>query len=914
MSTPEEPRLAPSWGNRVHLVLLIGIMIGAIVHQAVFWYWYIEDSAISFAYARHLAAGEGLVTYPGGERVEGYSNPLWVLLMAVFELVGVDGFTSSKLLAMVFGTACIPLVWATVRRVRPGGDVTPLLAAALLAGNSQFAIWNASGLENSLFCFLITLGMYRVVVEGEEGGFPWSALAFFGLSITRPEAIVYAAFAGFWAMVLTLRSGKGLGYTLRWLLVFWIPFGVYQAARIAYFGWEFPNTYYAKLGRRHPALYGWNLRCWKYLRDYTAELWQGWFLPVYAAGLLGLRGLRTGAVLTASLALAVVLLLPGIPPLNELSWWPQLDMPDGWITVRVWTLIVLLVGLPVLALGRSGWKVLVLAWGLCAVGLFFTVYSTGDWMRGYRWLNLIAAPASVLAAMGIAEVADLAQRLFGRFTRGHRIAWGALSLTLATLMLIPQISYSEGYTRQRATTPFAVRNRTELLLKVQDRLMLDRAVLLDGDMGGTMFWNPGNQREILDYCGLVDVPYGHHTDGFPRKFSAEYIHHEKRPDLMHHMGAWAKTTGLLTMPEYKQNYIELTGWATGRRAAKGSGFHLRRDHVWDEKWKGPNRRSVIYPEGGPKLIGIEANPRAGQGDALYLELGMKPGETPFRVVAFLTDGEDVTISWDVAPAYDWAPYDMWRGEIAHGRYELNLTPNVRPGRYDFGIVAFDDQGRVLVPEEVNAGFAPDEARPPVFARGEARFPGLVTVVDPTEIDDLVGKRRTELTEAAAVGDCETAEERWDRMRRLLAGRRADLEPFRPDAAYELAECWARYAGDIEDVHDRVEVLERAWNWDHNAPSVAAYGDPVADALYAEGLAAREAEDWEAAYTLFDSVLRVDRSRAWARRYAEDARDHRLLLNDYKPERIVAHPRVPGLRGGPDEEEEVIAPDGPDEED
>ena len=29
-------------------------------------YWYIEDAAISFAYAKHFAAGEGLVTYLGG--------------------------------------------------------------------------------------------------------------------------------------------------------------------------------------------------------------------------------------------------------------------------------------------------------------------------------------------------------------------------------------------------------------------------------------------------------------------------------------------------------------------------------------------------------------------------------------------------------------------------------------------------------------------------------------------------------------------------------------------------------------------------------------------------------------------------------------------------------------------------------
>lgn len=46
--------------------------------------FYIEDAGISFAYARNLAQGDGLVSYPGGERVEGYSNALWVFLLEPF--------------------------------------------------------------------------------------------------------------------------------------------------------------------------------------------------------------------------------------------------------------------------------------------------------------------------------------------------------------------------------------------------------------------------------------------------------------------------------------------------------------------------------------------------------------------------------------------------------------------------------------------------------------------------------------------------------------------------------------------------------------------------------------------------------------------------------------------------------------
>ncbi|MBT3223330.1 MAG: hypothetical protein HN348_30010, partial [Proteobacteria bacterium] len=59
----------------VHLLVLIACMTVAVVHQLIggLGGWYIEDAAISFAYSQNFAAGEGLVPFAGGERIEGYS-------------------------------------------------------------------------------------------------------------------------------------------------------------------------------------------------------------------------------------------------------------------------------------------------------------------------------------------------------------------------------------------------------------------------------------------------------------------------------------------------------------------------------------------------------------------------------------------------------------------------------------------------------------------------------------------------------------------------------------------------------------------------------------------------------------------------------------------------------------------------
>ena len=86
------------------------------------WEWYIEDAAISFAYARNWAAGDGLVAFAGGERIEGYSNPLWVALMAFFYLLGVDGFWSSKVMGMVFGGITVVLTYFLATEVLDDED------------------------------------------------------------------------------------------------------------------------------------------------------------------------------------------------------------------------------------------------------------------------------------------------------------------------------------------------------------------------------------------------------------------------------------------------------------------------------------------------------------------------------------------------------------------------------------------------------------------------------------------------------------------------------------------------------------------------------------------------------------------------------------------------------------------------
>src|SRR5262245_59878210 len=227
----------------------------------------LDDPFISFRYADNLAHGRGLVFNPG-ERVEGYSNLTWVLLMSVFARLGLDPSHTwgmilvAKLLGAAFAFACLPLLLRLSRQFDPEDGTHAWLRAlpALLLGFSvYFALWAVGGLETSLYAFLL-LWCGDLYLRGLAG----STRAFFAsvgviglLGITRPEGFVVAAAFALHLMV----AARGAAPTRRARLAW---FGLYAAFilallgfRVSYYGDWLPNTYYAKADAP---------RLWTYLR------------------------------------------------------------------------------------------------------------------------------------------------------------------------------------------------------------------------------------------------------------------------------------------------------------------------------------------------------------------------------------------------------------------------------------------------------------------------------------------------------------------------------------------------------------------------------------------------------------------------------------------------------------------------
>jgi hypothetical protein len=232
--------------RRVQTLLLLPISVLLVAHSLI--YDFVSDDAyISFVYSRNLAE-HGQLVFNLGERVEGYTNFLWTVLLGGLMKLGIAPEISSRILGTAFGVATLYVVFRLTEKLRGAPSWWDLFAPTLLAISSGYACWCTGGLETQMFTFFCTLGM--LWLYGGERPIA-SGIAFALAALTRPEgALVAAVAAGIW-LVWDLGSRRALlPRAAHWLwgAVFVGIVAPYFAWRWWYYGWPFPNTFYVKAG------------------------------------------------------------------------------------------------------------------------------------------------------------------------------------------------------------------------------------------------------------------------------------------------------------------------------------------------------------------------------------------------------------------------------------------------------------------------------------------------------------------------------------------------------------------------------------------------------------------------------------------------------------------------------------------
>ena len=258
----------------------VGVGVVAAHNYHVVGDFMLDDAFISFRYAENLVNGGGLTFNPGEERVEGYSNFLWVILMSGGYYFGVAPPLFSRILGGAFGIALLLLLSQAHRFIRRVSPIASGVAALFLATCSLFSPWPTSGMETVLFAFLILLIM---LLHARSLEHPKNNLLLIGLGLccaltamTRPEGILFfVLITGDQFLQSLYRKDWGFLYIVIAFLLIFLP---YFTWRFTYYGFPLPNTFYVKVGHSEAQL-------WRGVRYVTRFFWfsLGLSAPVFLA-------------------------------------------------------------------------------------------------------------------------------------------------------------------------------------------------------------------------------------------------------------------------------------------------------------------------------------------------------------------------------------------------------------------------------------------------------------------------------------------------------------------------------------------------------------------------------------------------------------------------------------------------------
>jgi len=276
--------------RRAHLVLGLALpMLLTLVNAVRLSGFTIDDAFISFRYADNLARGAGLV-YNLGERVEGYTNFLWTVLLAIGSLLGARPEITAKVLGTLAACASLVPVYLLAERLRPM-RWAPCVATWLCASSFPLTGYAVFGLETPLFVLLLLTATELFFREHErEEGLPWSGLLFALATLTRPEAPLILLLLYIWQGSSPLHRKS-----LVRVLLFAAPVVVHLAFRRFYYGAFVPNTLAAKTGNFTQQLAGGS----DYLRRYVAHAGPLLWLGIGAIAIAVVRRRRDGIAIGA---------------------------------------------------------------------------------------------------------------------------------------------------------------------------------------------------------------------------------------------------------------------------------------------------------------------------------------------------------------------------------------------------------------------------------------------------------------------------------------------------------------------------------------------------------------------------------------------------------------------------------------
>lgn len=288
---------------------LLPFVIITAIFMAVWTYFFngmlYDDAYIAFRFSSNWAMGQGPVWNPGENPIEGFSSFAWVLIGALFQLVGILPHIIMPWVGMaswfVMSAVVLPKAITAITNADDANDFLPKTAHYLtflaVTANSAIGFQAFHGLETAMFSFAILLVVYQALVSHSVQDYLKLAVCSLFLVTVRPDGA--AVLVPVWLIAFLLSPGSRKSVVIGGLVAVALV-GIYSVAKWLYFGYPVPNTFYIKEGT--DTLAGQN-----YVQDYATLLAPLLVFLLYACGRLGLVRALTDKMFMLLLVPAVLI-------------------------------------------------------------------------------------------------------------------------------------------------------------------------------------------------------------------------------------------------------------------------------------------------------------------------------------------------------------------------------------------------------------------------------------------------------------------------------------------------------------------------------------------------------------------------------------------------------------------------------
>jgi len=234
---------SPGW-TRLAMAVWVAAVTASIVHT-VLGRWVCDDIYITFRYCDNLLAGLGPV-YNAGERSEGYTHFLWFLLLTLGRALGIEAATLGRWVGIPFYVGSLLVLGRLSARLFPGRGGWAGVPVAMLgwAAHADARLFGSGGLETAAFTFFLLLGFEFTFASQRPRRAALSGWAFAVACLLRPDGLLYSVLAVAFLAWRPERRREIREFVPTWLVLV-APLFVF---RMLYYGWLFPNPYYAKSG------------------------------------------------------------------------------------------------------------------------------------------------------------------------------------------------------------------------------------------------------------------------------------------------------------------------------------------------------------------------------------------------------------------------------------------------------------------------------------------------------------------------------------------------------------------------------------------------------------------------------------------------------------------------------------------